>query len=318
MPDPAARARRDFYEILGVARTATREQIQRAYRKLARRWHPDVNKDPEADERFKELAEAYDVLSDPGTRRRYDAFGRDFRQIPEGVDPDTWARARAAGDGKGPDHAERVDAQGSVGFDFDDLLSHFAGFTRSQGGVRSGPRPGTDQEAVVDLSVEDAYRGGRRVITLPGPGGPRTLTVNVPPGVVDGQKLRLAGQGAAGSGGGSPGDLYLVVRLLPHHRYRVRGRDLTVDLAVSPWEAALGATVPVDTLAGELKVKVPGATSSGTRLRLTGKGMPNPAGAPGDLYVAVHIVVPPTLGSEERALFERLGQIADFDPRRST
>ncbi len=319
-PSQASRVRRDFYEILGVARTATQEEIQRAYRKLARRWHPDVNKDPEADDRFKELSEAYDVLSDPKTRARYDAFGHDFRQVPEGVDPAAWARARSAqaqgGDGAGRVWVDTGGASEGIEFDFEDLISQFAGFRRAQAQARAGPRPGADQEAILDLTLEDAYRGGQRVLTLPGPGGPRTLTVTVPAGVVDGQRLRLAGQGAPGVGGGAAGDLYLVIRLIPHSRYRLQGRDIVVTLPVAPWEAALGATVPLETLAGDLRVKIPEGTSSGTRLRLQGKGLPNPRGTPGDLYAEVRIMVPKHLGKEARQLFERLASTTDFDPRR--
>ncbi len=181
------------------------------------------------------------------------------------------------------------------------------------GGVRSVRGP--DQEAVLELDIEEAYRGGSRTITLPGPEGERTYTVKIPPGVADGQRIRLGGQGAQGRGGGSAGDLYLIVRLRPHARYRVDGRDIYIDLPVAPWEAALGATVPVPTPGGDVKLKVPAGSSSGRRLRLRGKGMPNQRGKPGDAYAEVRIVVPQSLSERERELFEELARASTFDPR---
>lgn len=319
-------ASRDFYAALGVPRTASQEEIQRAYRKLARTYHPDVNKDPEAEERFKEISEAYDVLSDPETRRRYDAFGPEFRQVPEGMDPDTWARARAgAVAAAGPGWARRGRAAGaddegvrfSAGFgddvDLEDLLGGIFGGRARRGW---GPVQGADQEAEIELTVEEAYRGGRRSITLAGPEGQRKFDVTIPPGVTSGQRIRLAGQGGQGSDGAQAGDLYLVVRIAPHPRYRVEGRDLHVELPLSPWEAALGASVPVETPGGDATVKVPAGTSSGRRLRLRGRGLPNPRGTPGDLYAEARIMVPDRLGDEERRLFQRLAEVSDFNPRR--
>jgi curved DNA-binding protein len=164
--------------------------------------------------------------------------------------------------------------------------------------------------------VEEAYRGGRRPVTLQGPGGQRTLDVTIPAGVTDGQRIRLAGQGGQGSDGAPPGDLYLVVRIAPHPRYRVQGRDLHVELRLAPWEAALGTSVAVDTPAGEAKVKVPQGTSSGRRLRLRGRGLPNPRGTAGDLFAEARIMVPPRPARAERKLFEELAMESDFDPRR--
>jgi curved DNA-binding protein len=328
--------RRDFYEVLGVRRDASQDEIQSAYRKLARKYHPDVNKEPGAEEQFKEASEAYDVLSDPDTRRRYDSFGHDFRQVPEGVDPDTWARARAgagrpragagARGGPGPGGWSTGGGGGGTewfttadgGIDIDDLFGDLFGGTgrRRRGWGASGPFPGADQEAELVLSVEEAFTGGRRTITLTGPDGPRAIEVNIPPGVVDGQRIRLAGQGGQGTSGGAPGDLYLIVRIAPHPRYRVEGRDIRVELPVAPWEAALGATVVVDTPGGEAKVRVPAGSSSGRRLRLRGRGMPNPRGEPGDLFAEVSIKVPKTLTDEEHRLFEELAKVSSFDPRR--
>jgi curved DNA-binding protein len=316
---------RDFYDILGVPRNASQDDIQRAYRRLAREYHPDVNHDPGAEERFKEASEAYDVLSDPQTRRRYDAFGRDFRQVPEDVDPDAWARSRAgagargtrrtAGAGAGygsPGGGSGYQAGGSV--DFDDLLGGLFG---GRGGGRGwGPIPGADQEAELELTVEEAYRGGQRSVTLTGPGGQRTFDVTIPAGVTDGQRIRLAGQGGRGSDGARPGDLYLIVRVAPHPRYRLDGRDLHVELRLAPWEAALGTTVAIDTPGGEATVKVPTGTSSGRRLRLRGRGLPSPRGKAGDLLAEARIMVPPHPSRAERKLFEELAAESDFEPRR--
>jgi curved DNA-binding protein len=304
----------DFYTVLGVSRTAGQDEIQRAYRKLARRYHPDVNKDPAAEDRFKEVSEAYDVLSEPETRRRYDAFGADFRQAPEGMDPATWARAKAAQTGGSwpadDEHVRFGYGTGPEDIDLDDLLGGLFG---GRTGRRRGPLPGADQEAGIELTVEDAYRGGRRSITLP---GPRTIEVNVPAGVTDGQRIRLSGQGGRGADGAPPGDLYLVVRLAPHPRYRVDGRDVGVDLPLTPWEGALGTTVTLEIPGGEAKVKVPAGTSSGRRLRLRERGLPHPRGKPGDLFAEARIVVPAELTDEDRRLFEQLAAASTFDPRR--
>jgi curved DNA-binding protein len=332
---------RDFYEVLGVPRTANQKEIQRSYRKLARTYHPDVNKDPAAEERFKEVSEAYDVLSDPELRRRYDTFGPQFRQVPEGMDAETWQRVRS-GAGRRQASGQRAGAgragqregdsvfyssdfgDGDFGFssgdiDIEELLGGmFGGRSRTGPGFGRGfgPTPGADQEAELTLTVEEAFAGGRRTVTLSTRGGPRTFEVKIPAGVVDGQRIRLRGQGGQGSGGAAAGDLYLVIRLAPHPRYRVEGRDITVELRLAPWEAALGATVTIEGPGGEAKVRVPAGTSSGRRLRLKGRGLPHPRGKPGDLYAEAKIVVPPRLEPKERELFEQLASVSNFDPRR--
>jgi curved DNA-binding protein len=313
----------DFYQILGVPRDASQEDIQRAYRKLARTYHPDINHDPGAEDRFKDVSEAYDVLSDPQTRRRYDDFGRDFRQVPEDADPETWRRSRAgarAGAGAGAGRGGPGGFSFSEGdIDLDDLLGgifggRFGGARRGWGSV--GPIPGADQEAEIELTVEEAYRGGRRSVTVSSDGTRRSLDVTIPAGVTDGQRIRLAGQGGRGSDGARNGDLYLIVRIAPHPRYRLDGRDLYVELRLAPWEAALGTSAALDTPGGEVKVKVPGGTSSGRRIRLAGRGLPNPKGKAGDLYAEARIMVPARLSRAERRLFEQLAAESNFDPRK--
>jgi curved DNA-binding protein len=321
---------RDYYEVLGVSRDAGPDELQQAFRRLARANHPDVNRDPGAEERFKEINEAYQVLSDPELRKRYDRFGEDFRQVPEDWEQRVGAAAGGPrgrpGRGRretwspgGADYGGGFDGGGFGGgfggVDIEDLLGGMFG---GRGRGRAGPVAGADQEAELPLTVEEAYRGGRRPVTLNGPDGPRTYTVTIPPGVTDGRRIRLAGEGGRGLGAGPAGDLYLVVRLLPHPRFRVEGKDITVDLRLSPWEAALGATVPVATPGGGTKVTVPAGTSTGRRLRLRGEGMPDPTGRPGDLYAEVKIMVPPRLTDRERELFSELAAISTFDPRRPT
>ena len=299
---------RDYYEILGVSRDATHEQIQEALRKLARQYHPDVNSAPGAEDKFKELNEAYHVLSDPDTRKRYARFGEDFRRVPEDYDE----RVGAGYGGFGADEPRGTRVRygqsfgGRGGVNIEDLFGDFFG---GSGGF--GPIPGADQRAELELTVEEAYRGGRRSITLDG----RSYQVSIPAGVVDGQRIRLAGEGGRGSGDAPAGDLYLVVRIQPDRRFRLDGRDIATDLPVSPWEAVLGARVAVTKPSGEAKVKVPPGSSTGRRLRLRGEGMPNPRGKPGDLYAEVKVAVPAKPTKQERELFEQLAAVSTFDPR---
>ncbi|MFF1674480.1 DnaJ C-terminal domain-containing protein [Streptomyces sp. NPDC058256] len=311
---------RDFYEVLGVSRTADRDEIQRAYRTLARKYHPDVNKDPQAEERFKEINEAFSVLSDPEQRARYDRFGEDFRKVPE-----DWEERVAAGAGAGAGSGFRWTSgsgprvrYSTAGFEGEgvDVEDLFGSLFGGAGRMRV---PGADQEAELPLTVEEAYRGGRRTVTLAGPAGQRRYQVDVPPGTTDGQRIRLAGEGGRGSGDDAPaGDLYLRVRIRPHPEFRLDGRDVHVTLPVTPWEAALGATVPVPTPSGATaKVTVPAGSSSGRRLRLRGEGMPGPRGANGDLYAELRIMVPPRLSDRERELLEELAAVSSFDPRRT-
>jgi curved DNA-binding protein len=308
---------RDFYEVLGVPRTASQDEIQRAYRKLARKHHPDVSKEPSSEETFKQVSEAYDVLSDPDTRKRYDAFGPDFRRVGEDVDAEAYSRATRARAGSGA--GGRAGAGTGRGFpadvDLEDLLGSMFGGGAGRGRAAWGPIPGADQESELEVSVAEAYQGGRRSVTIQGPEGTRTLQVRIPAGVTEGQRIRLAGQGGRGTDGAPPGDLYLIARIAADSRYGVIGRDVYVELPLAPWEAALGTTVAVQTPDGEAKVKVPAGTSSGRRLRLRGRGLPNPRGSPGHLFARARVMVPGELSPEEKRLFSELAESSDFDPR---
>lgn len=284
---------RDYYETLGVPRTATAKDIKRAYRRLARQHHPDLQTSAERDkaaERFKEINEAYEVLSDEEKRAKYDRLGADWRSA-EGFRPPSGARGEDAG-------FEWED----VG-DFSDFFNSV--FSRAAGRDRRGtpiPRRGNDLEAEITVPLESILRPSRRRITI----GNRSVDVDIPPGVRDGTVLRLTGQGGPGVNGGPPGDLYLRVRLQPHSRYRVSDDDLEVDLPLSPWQAVLGDTVKIDTLDGPVTLKVPPGTQSGRRLRLRGRGLPRTDGGRGDLYAAPRIVVPQHPSPSERKAYETL------------
>ena len=301
----------DYYEALEVSRDASEDEIRQAYRRLARRYHPDVNKEPGAEDRFKQISEAYEVLRDPEKRERYDRLGANWRAGQDVSGAAGFGEGFDAGNGFGD---VRVEFGGG---DFSDFFESVFGRPRRAGG-RAGfegfSMRGGDHEAVLDLGLEEAARGGKRWLSL---GDGRSVEVDIPRGVRDGQRIRVAGHGSAGAGGGAAGDLFLRIRLRPHSRFRVDGADLYVDLPVSPWEAALGAEVPVPTLDGNARVKVPPGSSSGRKLRLRGQGMPGSAGRPpGDLYAVVTIAVPKKLTRKERDLFERLASASKFDPRR--
>lgn len=309
-----ATATRDFYDVLGVGREASTDEIRRAYRKLARKYHPDVNKEAGAEEQFKEISEAYEVLSDPDKRKQYDRFGP------------AWRQAAASGGGgpsgfggfDGPGFSDiRVEFGEGGDIDLDDIFgSFFGGRARGRrGGFGSFASRGSDQEATLELTLAEAARGGKRSVRL---GDGRSYEVNVPAGVRSGERIRLAGEGGQGAGGGPSGDLFLRVKLKPDRRFRLTGRDLHTEVAVAPWEAVLGATVEVPTLEGSAKVKVPAGSSSGRRLRLRGQGYPDGKGGKGDLYASVRIVVPKQLTDRERELFQQLAETSRFDARKHT
>jgi curved DNA-binding protein len=302
---------RDYYEVLGVPRGASDEEIRSAYRKLARTYHPDVNKEPGAEERFKEISEAYEVLRDPENRKRYDRLGANWKA---GEDVSGAEGFGGFGHGQGDFgdvHVQFGDGNGFSDF-FENLFGGRRGGARRSAGFEGFSVRGGDQEATLEISLEEAARGGHRKISL---GDGRDYEVDIPAGVRDGQRIRLAGEGGQGAGSGPAGDLFLRVRVRPDRRFRVEGRDLFVELPVTPWEAALGATVEVPTLDGTVKVKVPAGSSSGRRLRLKGEGMPGPGTQKGDLFATVEIAVPKKLSKRERELFEQLAEASRFDPR---
>jgi curved DNA-binding protein len=300
---------RDYYEVLGVERGASEAEIRRAYRKLARHYHPDINKEPGADDRFKEISEAYEVLRDPEKRSRYDRLGANWRAGDD-------VSGSAGFDGFGGFGADQggVRVQFGDGAEFSDFFESLFGSrgAGARGGFQGFAARGADHEAVLELTLEEAAAGGRRDLQL---GDGRGYEVNIPAGVRDGQRIRLAGQGGQGRAGGSAGDLFLRVRIKPHPRFRLEGRDLHVELPVAPWEAALGANVAVPTLEGSAKVKVPAGSSSGRRLRLRGQGFPGPKGGHGDLYATIQIRVPRRMSDRERDLFEQLAAASSFNPR---
>lgn len=309
---------RDYYEILRVPRDASSEDIRRAYRKLARQYHPDVNKDPGAEDQFREVSEAYEVLRDPEKRERYDRFGANWKAGQDVSDASGFGgfgrdNGDFTGGGFGGDYGDvRVEFGGGDFSDFFEGLFGGRGRGRRTTGFEGFSTRGTDHEAEIELSLEEAAKGGKRRISL---GDGRDYEVNIPPGVRDGQRIRLAGEGSRGAGGGPAGDLFLRVRLRPHPRFRLEGRDLYTDLPVTPWEAVLGATAEVPTLGGTTRVKVPPGSSSGRKLRLKGQGMPGPRGGHGDLYAVIKIEVPKHPTPEERELFEQLARVSKFNPR---
>jgi curved DNA-binding protein len=288
---------KDYYAALEVPRDADAGTIKKAYRRLARKYHPDVSKEKDAEARFKEVSEAYDTLKDAEKKAAYDALGQ-RRPGEEFTAPGDWR--------------EHFDP-GAFSDDIDlaDLLDALRG--RHGGGGQQRPRAGQDYDVEAALSLEDAHRGTTLHLNLQRPEGPQTLQVTVPPGVVEGQKLRLRGKGGQGRNGGPDGDIYVHLRLLPHARYRVEGRNLYFDLSLAPWEAALGGPVQVPTLDGDVLLTIPPGTHSAQKLRLRGRGLGKPAG---DLYAVVHIDVPGTLTPRERELFEALAKESQFKPRK--
>jgi curved DNA-binding protein len=285
---------KDYYKILGLERSASPEDIKKAYRRLARKYHPDVSKEADATERFQDVSEAYETLKDPEKRAAYDGLGafrpgQDFRPPP-----DWFARFDEGG----------FDDAGGI-----DLSDLFAAFGKRR---RSGPRRGHDYEATVHLRLEEAARGSEVRLDL---GRGVAVTARIPAGANDGQRLRLRGKGAPGVDGGPPGDLYLNVALHPHPLFRVNGHDLYLEVPVAPWEAALGAAIEIPTLEGRVALRIPAGSKAGQKLRLAGRGLPRPHGGAGDLYAVLTIAVPGALSDAEKGLYEQLRAASRFDPR---
>jgi curved DNA-binding protein len=306
---------RDYYKTLGVERSASADEIKKVYRRLARKYHPDVSKEANAEEKFKEVQEAYEVLKDPEKRAAYDQLGpgtqsgQDFRPPPD------WAsgfefrgRPRRRG-------SPEADAQFSDFFS--SLFGERGGFAEAAAAAHSG----RDHHARVDIDLEEAYRGGTRMLELRRPQQTRDgavelathqVKVTIPAGIADGQQLRLAGQGEPGHGG-EPGDLYLEIHIRPHELYQLDGRDVTVTLPIAPWEAALGASLTVPTLGGPVQMRIPEQSRAGQKLRLRGRGLPGDP--PGDEYLQLSIALPPADSPKARAFYEQMRRELPFDPR---
>jgi len=309
---------RDYYEIMGVNHEATQDEVKRAYRKLARKYHPDVSKEVDAEEKFKQLSEAYEVLKDPEKRAAYDQLGANWKAGQEFRPPPDW------------DEGFEFSGGGFTGGDASAFSEFFSslfgeGFNPTGGQGRqytSAHGRGEDHHARVLIDIEDAYHGATRQISLRSPQiddqghvvtRDRTLSVKIPEGIRQGQRIRLAGQGSPGFGSGDAGDLYLEVEFNPHQIYRVDGRDVTIDLPVAPWEAVLGARVKVPTPEGRVELTVPPGSAAGKRLRLKGRGIPGrPAG---DLYVVLQVALPPAEDDAAKAMYEKMADEMKFNPR---
>lgn len=297
----------DYYKLLGVDRNAKTEEISKAYKKLARKYHPDLNPGKkDAEEKFKQINEAYEVLKDPEKRKLYDQLGPDWQQGQQF-------------NGQGTGFEDFTTGTGGGMGDFSDFFESLFGHSARGGGGFSGgfnnfsqrPRRGHDVEAELSLTLEEVMKGGKRTITLQMPDGPKTLEINIPSGIRNGAKLRLSGQGDPSHSGGSPGDLFLRVQYKPSDIFKVDGSNLHCEINIAPWEAVLGCNVPVPTLDGAVELKIPAGTSSGKKFRVRGKGMGTPDKR-GDLLVKIMIVVPAKLTDEERELWQKLSEISTF------
>jgi len=306
---------RDYYEIMGVARDATQDDIKRAYRKLARKYHPDVSEDANAEARFKELGEAYEVLKDPEKRAAYDQLGANWQAGQEFRPPPGW-----------DDGFEfSGDFDGVGGDRFSDFFETLFRQGQAQGGFQRGREMhvhGDDRHARIAIDLRDSYLGAARSITLHAPEltgdghvvtRDRTLNVKIPKGIHDGQKIRLTGQGGPGIGAGKAGDLFLEVEIRPPNRCRIDGADVYLELPVAPWEAVLGATVELPIPSGNVDLKIPAGSNQGSKLRLKGKGIP--ARPPGDLFVVLDVRLPPADTDSARALYDKMSRELAFNPR---
>jgi curved DNA-binding protein len=318
---------RDYYQTLNVPRSAAADDIKKAYRRLARKYHPDVSKEKNAEEKFKQVQEAYEVLKDPEKRAAYDQLGSNWKAGQEFRPPPDF----------GGGFEFRGGPRGSADFDasFSDFFSSLfggaggspfgnggGGFGTGGGRARRTPRKGRDHHARIDLDLEEVFRGGTRTFELQRPEladdgtlqmRKHTVKVNIPAGIAEGQQLRLGGQGEGSTSGGASGDLFLEVHIRPHKQFKLEGRDVTVTLPVAPWEAALGATVTVPTLGGPVEMRIPAGAQSGQKLRLRGRGLPgNP---PGDEFVQLKVVLPPADSPQARALYEQMQREMAFDAR---
>lgn len=300
---------KDYYEILDVKRDATEAEIKSAYRRLARKYHPDVSKEANAEDKFKELSEAYDVLKDKDKRESYDQLGANWKQGQNFNPPPGWEDSYSGGGN-------------AAGADFSDFFESMfgggAGFNQSRGFNQSGfQSKGADQHADISITLEDAFHGAKKNIRLgSASGNSRNLDVKIPAGIISGKRIRLTGQGSPGQGGGPNGDLYLEVTIVPHRLFKVDGKNILLDLPISPWEAVLGAQVQVPTLGGQVTAKIPAGSQSGKKLRLKNRGLKSNSGSAGDQIVNLQIVTP-TSGNEDedKKYYEEMAKHFDFDPR---
>lgn len=312
---------KDYYETLGVARDATADDIKKSFRKLARKYHPDVSKEPDAEARMKEVNEAFAVLSDPEKRAAYDQLGQRYHAGQEFHAPPDWD-AGFEFSGRGFSDAEAAGFSDFFSELFGGRMGHMGNMGRAGARGAGFHMRGEDHHAKVMLDLEDAYQGASRNLTLRVPRvdqfghtvlAEHTLNVRIPKGVHEGKVIRLAGQGGPGLGGGEPGDLYLEVYFKPHPRYRVEGRDVYASLPVAPWEAALGASVKAPLPDGTVEVRIPDGSQSGRKLRLKGRGIPGTP--PGDLYLVLETVLPPANTPRARELYQTMAREMAFDPR---
>nr|VFJ63960.1 MAG: curved DNA-binding protein [Candidatus Kentron sp. DK] len=316
---------KDYYQLLGVSRTATPDELKRSYRKLARKYHPDVSKEPNAEERFKEVQEAYEVLKDPKKREAYNQLGANWKTGQDFRPPPGWETRFDFGGGGGPSGSPFGGGGFGAGGFSDFFESLFGagfqqgspgGFHARSGRAGAGAQRGQDEHAKIRITLEDAHGGCERSIQLRGQTpNKRQLKVKIPPGVTQGQRIRLAGQGGGGSahGGGTRGNLYLEVEFLPHPLFRPGGKDIYLDLPITPWEAALGATIGVPTLSGRVEIKIPPGSQSGRKLRLKNRGLgKEPAG---DQYLVLKIVTPDADSEAAKEFYQRMAHEMPFNPR---
>ena len=287
---------KDYYKILGVSRDASQDELKKAYRKLARKYHPDVSKEPNAETKFKEVGEAYEALKDPEKRAQYDQFGSSFQHGQSFTPPPGWGQAGGMGGGN-----------------FSSFFESMFGADGMGGGNDSFFAKGEDVNAKITISLEDAFNGAKKTIRRPnGSSQTGTLNVKIPAGITSGKKIRLSGQGKAGAGG-NDGDLFLEIQIAPHGHYRVEGKDILLDLPIAPWEAALGAKVTVPTLAGKISLSIPAGANSGKKMRLKGRGLPGKE--PGDQFVVLQIMTPPADDSNAKQLYQQMAEELNFNPR---
>jgi len=288
---------KDYYEILGVPKDVSKENLKKSYRKLARKYHPDVSKEADAEAKFKELGEAYEVLKDPEKRAQYDQFGSNYKNGQSFTPPPGWGQQGGAA------------GAGNFSSFFDSMFGGGMG-----GGGDNFYAKGDDVKTKITISLEDAFQGAKKTIRRPsGSNQTGTLNVKIPAGITTGKKIRLSGQGLAGMGGSNPGDLFLEIAIAPHAHYRLEDKDIYLDLPLAPWEAALGAKVTVPTLAGKINLKIPAGAKSGQKMRLKGRGLPSKEA--GDQFVVLQIMTPPADTDAAKQLYQQMAEELNFNPR---